>query len=87
MASSDGVSIALDTTLDDELVLEGRVNDLVHSINGARKDMGLALTDRIRLTLAASDADLVFASDTIAAETLAVAVEAGTADTFSIERA
>jgi isoleucyl-tRNA synthetase len=86
VASTDGVSIALDTTLDDELVLEGRVNDLTHAINGKRKDLDLALTDRIRLTLGAGDADLLFARDLIAAETLAVAVEVGPADTFSIEK-
>lgn len=84
VAAADGVSIALDTTLDDELVLQGRVNDLTHAVNNRRKELGLALTDRIRLALAASDEDLLFARDQIAAETLAVSVEAGPDQSFSI---
>jgi isoleucyl-tRNA synthetase len=86
-SSPDGVSIALDTTLDDELVLEGRVNDLIHAVNNRRKEMGLELTDRIRLTLAAPDADLLFAADTIAAETLAVSVDAGSTTDLTITKA
>jgi isoleucyl-tRNA synthetase len=86
VASTDGVSIALDTTLDDELLLEGRVNDAIHAINNRRKEMGLALTDRIRLTLASSDADLLVARDLIAAETLAEAVDVGAEQTFAVER-
>jgi isoleucyl-tRNA synthetase len=84
VASTDGVSVALDTTLDDELELEGRVNDTIHAINNRRKERGLALTDRIKLTLASSDADLLGARDLIAEETLAVSVEVGPDDTFSI---
>jgi Domain of unknown function (DUF5915) len=41
-----------------------------------RKEAGLELTDRIRLTLPAGDADLLAHEDVIAAETLAVSVEA-----------
>src|SRR4051812_13410561 len=87
VSSTEGVSIALDTTLDDALLLDGRVNDLIHSVNSARKEMGLALTDRIVLRLASSDADLLFARDRVAAETLAVAVDAGDAPTMAIEKA
>ena len=86
VASTDGVSVALDTTLDDELRLEGRVNDAIHSINGQRKEMGLALTDRIHLTLPAEGADLLSATDWIAAETLADRIEVGSGSTIVIER-
>jgi hypothetical protein len=41
-----------------------------------RKEAGLELTDRIRLTLPAADADLLEHRDWIARETLAVSVEA-----------
>ena len=78
------MSIALDTTLDAELELEGRVNDAIHAVNKCRKEEGLALTDRIRLTLASADADLLVARDLIAEETLAVSVDVGPDDTFSI---
>jgi len=86
VASTDGVSVALDTTLDDDLVLEGRVNDAIHAINSQRKEIGLALTDRIRLTLPAGDADLLVAKDLIATETLATSVEVGTGASIEIEK-
>jgi isoleucyl-tRNA synthetase len=86
VASTDGVSIALDTTLDDELLHEGRVYDAIHAINSDRKELGLALTDRIRLTLPASSADLLSARDWIAAETLADVIEVGTGSEIVVER-
>ena len=57
--------------------LEGRVYELIHRVNSMRKDAGLELTDRINLTLAAGDDDLLAHADWIAKETLAVEVEAG----------
>ena len=83
VASEDGVTVALDTQLDDELLLEGRLYDRVHEVNVLRKETGLAVTDRIRLWL--PDPDLLERyGERIAAETLAVAVEAGE---LRIERA
>jgi isoleucyl-tRNA synthetase len=80
IAASDGVSVALDTTIDNELAREGRVNDLIHGINNLRKDSGLEVTDRIELWLAADDADLMDYAERIAAETLAVSVALGEAE-------
>jgi isoleucyl-tRNA synthetase len=80
VAAADGLTVALDTRLDEELEREGRVYDLVHRVNTMRKEAGLELTDRIRLTLPASDADLLVHADWIARETLAVSVEAGGAE-------
>jgi isoleucyl-tRNA synthetase len=57
--SEEGITIALDTTLDAELELEGRVYDLIHTLNAMRKEQGLELTDRISVTLPRSHADLV----------------------------
>jgi isoleucyl-tRNA synthetase len=76
VASEDGVTVALDTTLDDELRREGRVYELIHRVNVMRKEAGLELTDRISLSLPADDADLLDFKDWIARETLAVAVDA-----------
>jgi isoleucyl-tRNA synthetase len=76
IASSDGVTVALDTALDESLLREGRVYELIHQVNSMRKESGLALTDRIALTIPARDADLLEHEDWIKAETLAVAVEA-----------
>ena len=49
VASEDGLTVALDTTLDDELRLEGRLLDWIHEVNDLRKESGLAVTDRIQL--------------------------------------
>ena len=67
------MTVALDTAVDPELELEGRVYDLIHSLNSMRKEQGLELTDRIAVTLPAADADLVEQhSEWIKAEVLAV---------------
>ncbi len=76
VASEDGVTVAIDTRLDDELRLEGRLFDRIHEVNVLRKESGLELTDRIRLWL--PDAELVERfEERLAAETLAVSVEVG----------
>jgi isoleucyl-tRNA synthetase len=76
VASEDGVTVALDTALDDELLLEARLLDRIHEVNVLRKESGLQITDRIKLLL--PDADLIERyGDRIAAETLAVSVGAG----------
>jgi isoleucyl-tRNA synthetase len=86
VATADGVSVALDTELDDELRLEARVYDLIHHVNTLRKEQGLELTDRIRLGLPATDADLVVHAEWIARETLAVAVEVSDGPDLAVER-
>jgi isoleucyl-tRNA synthetase len=76
VASDEGVTVALDTTLDGELELEGRVYDLIHTLNSMRKEQGLELTDRIAVTLPAADADLVERhADWIKSEVLAVSLD------------
>jgi isoleucyl-tRNA synthetase len=74
--------IALDTRLDDELLLEGRVLDLIHQLNLKRKEAGLALTDRIVVTLPASDAELLAHEEWIKNEVLAteIRVDGGSAE-------
>jgi isoleucyl-tRNA synthetase len=76
VASDEGVTVALDTALDAELELEGRVYDLIHTLNGMRKEQGLELTDRITVKLPEADADLVERhADWIKAEVLAISLE------------
>jgi isoleucyl-tRNA synthetase len=76
VASEGGVTVALDSRLDDELLLEGRLLDRVHEVNVLRKESGLAITDRIRLWV--PDQELLDRyADRLAAETLAVSVEPG----------
>src|SRR5919204_120792 len=76
VASEAGVTVALDTALDPELELEGLVLDLIHQINSMRKEQGLELTDRIRITLPATQKKLLQHADWIKEETLAVEIEA-----------
>jgi isoleucyl-tRNA synthetase len=83
VVSEDGITVALDTSLDAELRLEARVNDLVRDIQNLRKASGLEIVDRIRLWIA--DAELLPFADRIAAETLAVSVELG--DELRLEKA
>jgi isoleucyl-tRNA synthetase len=51
VASGDGLTVALDLGLDDELLLEGEAYELIHRVNSLRKEKGLQLTDRIVLTV------------------------------------
>ena len=75
VASEEGVTVALDTTLDSDLQLEGRVYDLIHTLNSMRKELGLELTDRIEVTLPAEHADLLAHADWIKSEVLAVSID------------
>ena len=72
-SEDDQTVIALDPTLDDELVLQGRVRELIRRVNQIRKEQGLEITDRIRLTVSAADGDLAEVyGDRIKRDTLAV---------------
>jgi isoleucyl-tRNA synthetase len=77
IAEDDGISVAFDTTLDDELRREGRVLDLVHALNAMRKSTGLELTDRIVVTLPRREEELLAYRDRIANEVLAREIKLG----------
>ena len=70
-----GHAVALDLTLDDDLVREGLAREVVHAVQSARKSAGLAVEDRIELSLS-GDGDLLDAvrahEPYVTAETLAV---------------
>jgi isoleucyl-tRNA synthetase len=74
VASAEGVTVALDLGLDDELLLEGEAYELIHRVNTLRKEQGYELTDRIVLTAPESRRELVdrhgewIASDVLATE-------------------
>ena len=76
VAGENGLTVALETALDEELLEEGRALDLIHRVNTMRKEAGLELTDRIVLTLP-GEGDLLQFEDWIKAETLAERVERG----------
>ncbi|MGR3973989.1 MAG: isoleucine--tRNA ligase [Candidatus Rhabdochlamydia sp.] len=49
------LTIALDTTLSEDLILEGIARELINRINTLRRDKEFAVTDRIDMTIQADD--------------------------------
>jgi isoleucyl-tRNA synthetase len=81
----DDYVVAVDTRLDDELVLEGRVYDLIRQVQRLRADSGLEITDRIVLTIPEAERDLLVYEDWIKNETLATSIEVG--DSLGVRKA
>ncbi|MCH2035105.1 MAG: isoleucine--tRNA ligase [Tenacibaculum sp.] len=50
VANADGITVALDVTITEELRKEGIARELVNRIQNARKDSGFEVTDKIKLT-------------------------------------
>lgn len=55
VASENGLTVALDSTISESLRMEGVARELVNRIQNLRKDSGLEVTDRISLTLKSSE--------------------------------
>jgi isoleucyl-tRNA synthetase len=54
-AGNEGdLTVALDTALNEELLQEGLARELVNKINTMRREMGLEVTDRIRISIETS---------------------------------
>jgi isoleucyl-tRNA synthetase len=73
-------AVALDLTLDDELIGAGRAREIVHAVQQCRRDCGLEITDRIVLRLGGDDRLLAAALEHeryIATETLAASIAHG----------
>ncbi len=87
LRSGGGVSVVFDADLDEELLLEGRVLDLIHHVNTLRKQQGFELTDRIVLTLPAGQADVLEHEDWIKRDTLAASVETDSVESPQIAKA
>jgi isoleucyl-tRNA synthetase len=86
VASGDGVTVALDLGLDDELVLEGEAYELIHRVNSLRKEQGFELTDRIELTVPEAQREVLDRhGEWIRGEVLAVGVSFG--DELKLEKA
>jgi isoleucyl-tRNA synthetase len=79
----DGFAVALDTDITPELALEGEARDLIRSIQEMRREAGLEVTDRIRLSHPPGPVWDQH-GDWIAGETLAV--ERSADGTLAIER-
>jgi isoleucyl-tRNA synthetase len=74
---ADEYVVAVDIRVDDELRLEGRVYDLIHTVQGLRREAGLEISDRIVLTVTEAERDLLAHEDWIKSETLATRIEVG----------
>ncbi|MNJ89089.1 Isoleucine--tRNA ligase [compost metagenome] len=55
VASENGLTVALDSTVTESLRMEGVARELVNRIQNLRKDSGLEVTDKITLTLKSSE--------------------------------
>jgi isoleucyl-tRNA synthetase len=87
VASADGVTVALDLGLDDDLLLEGDAYELIHRLNSLRKEQGFELTDRIAVTVQDAQRELVDRhGDWIAREVLATELRVA-GDELKLERA
>lgn len=51
VANSNGITVALDITISDELRKEGIARELVNRIQNIRKDSGFEVTDKIKVTI------------------------------------
>ena len=82
-AEDAGYLAALDTALDEDLVNEGFARELVRSVQDARKQAGLEVSDRITLGIsgsAAVESALAAHRDYVMAETLATTWKVGQSD-------
>jgi isoleucyl-tRNA synthetase len=50
VASEKGVTVAVDTAITPELLQEGYARDLVRTLNTMRRDAGLDISDRIKVS-------------------------------------
>ena len=79
VANEGVLTVALDLTITEELRIEGVAREVVRSIQQLRKDSGLEITDRIRVTIPATDdnkACLATLRDYIATQVLANSIVA-----------
>lgn len=81
VAANQGlITIALDTHLDEELLLEGLAREIVNKVNTMRREADFAVTDRIKLRMQTTDRVIESYKkfqDYICQEVLAVDVEFG----------
>ena len=88
VASDGALSVALDTALSDDLAAEGRAREVVSRIQRTRRDMGLAVTDRIKVSYHTDDHDIRTAivrhAGFVAGEILAASLTPGPATSGTV---
>ena len=83
--SDNGITVALDTVLTEELIAEGFVRELISKIQTMRKEAGFNVTDHIEITINGSNTVTEIATkytSDIAGDTLADSLTVGDADGF-----
>ncbi|MCP4304615.1 MAG: isoleucine--tRNA ligase [bacterium] len=79
VAAEGSLSVALDVSVTPELAVEGVAREVVSSIQGLRRSLGLDVSDRVTLIWHAETDDLIAAftahADLIAGEVLAASIE------------
>lgn len=86
--SDRGITVALDTTLTDELIEEGFVREIVSKIQTMRKEAGFNVTDHIKVTMCGSEKVIDIATrlaKSISVDTLADLIEIGDVDGYTKE--
>ena len=81
-------AVALDLTIDDSLLREGRSREIVHAVQNARKSAGLEVEDRIELVLDGAAALMQAAREHeayVSGETLAVSPVLGNGDAAAMD--
>jgi isoleucyl-tRNA synthetase len=76
-------AVALDLGIDEELLREGRAREIVHAVQNARRNAGLAVEDRIALRISGETLLLEAAAahrEYLARETLAIDLRLGDSD-------
>ncbi len=86
-AADKGITVALNTALTEELVLEGFERELISRIQNMRKEAGFEVTDRIEVYFkACGKAKEVLAKGAFAGDVLANKICEGSADGFTREQ-
>ena len=88
VVSDSFISIELNCNLTDELVEEGMAREVMHSVQEARKELDLNVTDRIHLVYEATPRlaqALEKHKDYVSRETLSLSMKSGSASQFRIE--
>ena len=55
VTSMNGITVALDISLSDNLISEGLAREVINRVQNLRKDLGFEVTDRIEITLSAEE--------------------------------
>ncbi len=81
-------AVALELTIDDSLLREGRSREIVHAVQNARKSAGLEVEDRIELILGGDEALLDSAREHegyVRGETLAISLSLGEGNSTAMD--